>query len=162
MQATIQVKSPAFAEGGMIPRQYTCDAANVSPTIYWSGWPEQTQSFTLLVEDPDAPKGTFTHWIVWNIPPHAPEMPERVAPDGTLPSGAVQGTNDFGKLGYGGPCPPPGSTHRYWFKIYALDSTLRLGAGATKARLLEAMIGHHLAEGQLTAKYHREASLSAR
>jgi len=158
----LQVTSTAFAEGGMIPRQYTCDAANVSPAILWSGSPAQTQSFVLLCEDPDSPKRTFTHWLAWNIPPRTPELPERVAPDETLPSGAVQGTNDFGKLGYGGPCPPPGSTHRYEFKIYALDSTLKLGPRATKEQLLAAMAGHQLAAGQLTGKYRREASAPAR
>jgi Raf kinase inhibitor-like YbhB/YbcL family protein len=146
----------------MIPRQYTCDAADVSPPISWSGWPEQAQSFVLLCEDPDAKKGAFTHWIAWNIPLHTPELPERVAPDGMLPTGAVQGTNDFGKLGYGGPCPPPGSTHRYIFKIYALDTMLKLSAGATRAQLFEVMQGHRLAEGQLMAKYQREASPAAR
>lgn len=146
----------------MIPRQHTCDAANVSPPLYWSGWPEQTQSFALLCEDPDAPKGTFTHWLAWNIPLRTPEMQERVPSDGTLPTGAVQGTNDFGKLGYGGPCPPPGSTHRYLFIIYALDSMLKLGAGATRAQLIAAIHGHQLAAGQLMGKYHREVGVPAR
>jgi len=162
MHTPIPVTSTAFAEGGMIPRQHTCDAADVSPPLLWSGWPEQTQSFALLCEDLDASSGSFTHWIAWNIPPRTPEMPDRVPPDGTLPTGAVQGKNDFGKLGYGGPCPPPGSTHRYVFKIYALDSTLKLGAVATKAQLIEAIKGHELAEGQLMGQYHREARAPAR
>lgn len=162
MHASIQVTSSAFSEGGMIPRQYTCDAANVSPELHWSGWPDLTQSFALICEDPDAPRGTFTHWIAWNIPPSTAKLPERMAKNGTLPGGVTQGLNDFGKLGYGGPCPPPGSTHRYLFKIYALDSMLKLEEGATKAQLIEVMKGHHLAEGQLMGKYRRAASAHER
>jgi len=143
----------------MIPRQYTCDAADVSPPLRWSGWPQETQSFALLCEDPDAPGGTFTHWVVFNIPLRTPEMADRVAPDRILPTGAVQGNNDFGKIGYGGPCPPSG-LHRYLFKIYALDSTLQLDPGATRTELLTAMEGHILSQGQLMGRYQRQETIS--
>src|SRR5205085_2509689 len=130
----LKVMSTAFSDGGMIPQQYTCDGANMSPPLSWSGLPAKTASLAVVTEDPDAPKGVFTHWISFNIPPAEAQMPERVAAERTLQSGARQGSNDFGKVGYGGPCPPSGS-HRYVFKVYALDSMLNLDPGATKAQV---------------------------
>jgi Raf kinase inhibitor-like YbhB/YbcL family protein len=158
MNAPLQVTSTDFADGEMIPRQYTCDAANISPPLRWSGWPQKTQSFALLCEDPDTKKGTFTHWVMFNILVSTPEISEQIAPDRTLLTGALQGTNDYGKTGYSGPCPPSG-THRYLFKIYALDRMLDLEPGATRAQLLSAMQGHILAAGQLMGRYQRPGSL---
>lgn len=150
----IRLTSTAFTEGGTIPKKYTCDGADVSPPLEWDNVPEGTKSFALICDDPDAPMGTWVHWVLFNLPADARSLPEAVPPDKELPSGARQGTNDFRKIGYGGPCPP-GGTHRYYFKLYALDTTLDLPAGCTKAQLLRAMEGHVLAEGQLMGKYSR-------
>lgn len=154
---TIQVTSSAFTEGGSIPSKYTCDGANVSPPLKWTSIPDATKSIALISDDPDAPRGTWVHWVVYDLPASLRELPEAVPPDKTLANGGKQGTNDFGKIGYGGPCPPSG-THRYFFKVYALDKALGLAPGATKAQLLKAMEGHVLAEGQLMGKYARTRS----
>lgn len=151
----LQVTSPAFDQGGMIPTKYTCDGADVSPTIKWGSSPEGTKSFALISDDPDAPAGTWVHWIIFNIPPDANELAENIPPEKKLPNGSKHGTNDFKKIGYGGPCPPSG-THRYFFKLYALDSGLDLNPGATKKELLSAMEGHVLDEGELIGKYKRQ------
>jgi Raf kinase inhibitor-like YbhB/YbcL family protein len=151
---TIQITSSAFAEGGMIPRAYTCDDKDVSPDLSWTGIPGGTKTLALICDDPDAPVGTWVHWVLFNIPPAETGLAAEIAPDPILGNGARHGTNDFGRLGYGGPCPP-GGTHRYFFKLYALDIELDLDSGATKARLEEAMQGHILAEGQLMGKYSR-------
>ena len=151
---TIAVTSPAFKEGGMIPSKYTCDGANISPPLKWEGAPEGTKSIALISDDPDAPVGTWVHWVMWNIPADAKELVENVPPDPDLPNGSRQGITDFRRPGYGGPCPPSG-THRYYFKIYALDTKLDLAGRSTKADLLKAMQGHILAEGQLMGKYKR-------
>jgi len=150
----IKIKSPAFEEGGMIPKQYTCDGRDISPPLEWTSIPEGTQSFALICDDPDAPMGTWVHWVLFDLPPNINSLPENIPPDRILPNGAKQGTNDFGNIGYGGPCPPRG-THRYYFKIYALDTKLNLNPGLTKAELLDAMRGHILAEGQLMGRYKR-------
>jgi len=150
----IKVKSTAFEDGGMIPRQYTCDGADVSPPLAWSSVPEGTKTIALICDDPDAPMGTWVHWVLFNLPVDVKELPENVPPQKRLETGAIQGTNDFGNIGYGGPCPP-GGTHRYYFKLYGLDSEINLQAGATKGTLLKAMKGHILAEGQLMGKYKR-------
>jgi hypothetical protein len=150
----MQISSSAFADGGMIPKQHTCDGADVSPDLAWTGVPEGTRSFALICDDPDAPVGTWVHWVLFNIPPNENELPAEVAPDASLRNGASHGTNDFRKLGYGGPCPP-GGTHRYYFKLYALDTELSLESGATKAQVEDAMVGHILAQGQLMGKYAR-------
>lgn len=147
--------STAFKEAGMIPPKYTCDGADVSPPLTWGSVPEQTESIALVCDDPDAPMGTFVHWVLYDVPADATELPENVPNDATLPDGAAQGTSDFGRTGYGGPCPP-GGTHRYFFKIYALDKKLGLAPGARKADLIEAMEGHVLAQGQLMGKYRRQ------
>lgn len=138
----------------MIPKEETCDGANHSPQLAWSSAPEKTKSFALIADDPDAPGKTWVHWVVFNLPPSARGLPENVPPQETIAGGGKQGTNDFGKLGYGGPCPPSG-THRYYFKLYALDVELPLDSSATKDKLLKAMEGHVLAEGQLMGKYQR-------
>ncbi|MFQ5866233.1 MAG: YbhB/YbcL family Raf kinase inhibitor-like protein [bacterium] len=151
----IKLTSTAFEEGGMIPKKYTCDGKDVSPPLAWSSVPTGIKSFALICDDPDAPMGTWVHWVMFNLPADSTKLTENIPLDKILPNGAKQGTNDFRKIGYGGPCPPSG-THRYYFKIYALDTELELEAGITKAQLLKAMKGHILAEGQLMGKYKRE------
>ena len=151
----IKVTSSAFKEGGMIPAKYTCDGADISPPLQWDSVPEGTMSIALINDDPDAPMGTWVHWVLFNLPAATTSLAENVPPDKTLTNGARQGMNDFHKIGYGGPCPP-GGTHRYYFNIYALDTQLDLQAGATKKELLRAMQGHILAEGQLMGKYKRQ------
>ncbi|HUV65588.1 MAG TPA: YbhB/YbcL family Raf kinase inhibitor-like protein [Sedimentisphaerales bacterium] len=150
----IELTSSAFKEGGMIPAKYTCDDEDVSPPLQWGEVPEGTKSIALICDDPDAPMGTWVHWVLFNLPGATTSLAEKVPTDKTLANGARQGTNDFHKIGYGGPCPP-GGTHRYFFKIYALDTQLDLQAGANKQQLLKAMQGHILAEGQLMGRYKR-------
>jgi Raf kinase inhibitor-like YbhB/YbcL family protein len=141
------VKSPAFANNGFIPTKYTCDGEDVNPSISIEGIPDGTQSLALIVDDPDAPMGTWDHWIVWNIPPSG-KIEENSVP-------GVEGLNDFRKHSYGGPCPPSG-THRYFFKIYALDTKLNLNANTRKKDLEKAMQGHILAKGELVGRYSRK------
>jgi Raf kinase inhibitor-like YbhB/YbcL family protein len=143
----IDIQSPAFQEGGAIPNLYTCKGKNISPPLSWSGVPAGTASIALIVEDPDAPKGTYIHWVVFNLPPDSKGLPEAVPAGAKLSNGAMQGLTSGRKNGYLGPCPPSG-THRYFFKIYALDKKLDLKSGVTKSELLKAMNGHVLAEGQ--------------
>ena len=150
----IKVTSSAFEQGGMIPAKYTCDGDDVSPPLKWAPVPDGTESIALISDDPDAPVGTWVHWVMYNIPAGVTELAENVPPDKVLPNGAKQGITDFRRIGYGGPCPPSG-THRYFFKIYALDTQLDLQAGASKDNLLKAMQGHILAQGQLMGKYKR-------
>jgi len=150
----MEIRSSAFQEGGMIPQKYTCDGSDVSPPLAWSGAPQGTKSFALISDDPDAPAGTWVHWVVYDLPAGVTGLPENVPAGKTLTNGGKQGTTDFGGTGYGGPCPPSG-THRYFFKIYALDSMTNLPPGATKDQLLKAMKGHILAEGRLMGKYKR-------
>lgn len=145
-----EITSPAFSAGQMIPAQYTCDGQDISPPLRWSDAPQGTQSFALIADDPDAPRGTWVHWVLFNLPAEAHELPERAA----LPAGSQQGKNSGGRVGYGGPCPPSG-THRYFFKLYALDTTLNLAAGADKEQLLRAMAGHILAETEIMGTYRR-------
>ena len=150
---TIQLKSSAFAEGGLIPSRYTCDGGDLSPPLSWSGIPEGTQRLALICDDPDAPRGTWVHWVAYDIPATLRELPEGVAPTPALAGGGSQGKSSFGRSGYGGPCPPSG-THRYFFRLYALDAPLGLPPGATKEELLRAMSGHLLGEGVLMGRYH--------
>ncbi|HPD48381.1 MAG TPA: YbhB/YbcL family Raf kinase inhibitor-like protein [Anaerohalosphaeraceae bacterium] len=154
VQTTIQVTSPAFAEGQMIPADYTADGADISPPLEWSGVPEGTKSIALISDDPDAPRGAWVHWVIYNMPPETTSLPEDVPPYETLENGGVHGMTDFHRLGYGGPAPPSG-THRYYFKVYALDTMLDLEPGATKPEVEKAMKGHILAQGQLMGKYKR-------
>jgi Raf kinase inhibitor-like YbhB/YbcL family protein len=151
----IKITSSALQDGGSIPSKYTCDGADVSPPLQWDSAPEDTKSIAVICDDPDAPMGTFVHWVLFNLPAETRELTENVPADETLPNGAKQGASDFGRTGYGGPCPPSG-THRYYFKIYALDSEIDLPAGARKPDLLKAMEGHILAQGQLMGKYKRQ------
>lgn len=150
----ITITSTAFEEGGMIPKKYTCDGEDVSPPLAWTGIPEGTRTLALISDDPDAPMGTWVHWVLFNIPPDTKGLPEAVPPDEMLENGARHGITDFRRIGYGGPCPPAG-THRYFFKLYALDTGLDLKAGSSKKQLMEAMEGHVLAEGQLMGRYSR-------
>jgi Raf kinase inhibitor-like YbhB/YbcL family protein len=150
----IKVTSSAFQDDGLIPSKYTCDGADVSPPLQWDSVPEDTKSIAVICDDPDAPMGTFVHWVLFNLPAETRKLTENVPADETLPNGTKQGTSDFGRTGYGGPCPPSG-THRYYFKVYALDSEIDLPAGARKPELLKALEGHILAQGQLMGKYKR-------
>jgi len=150
----LKIKSSAFNEGDMIPKKYTCDGANISPPLAWDSVPMNTKSLALISDDPDAPVGTWVHWVIYNIPPTIKELPENIPPHNTIENGAQQGTNDFRLIGYGGPCPPRG-THRYYFKLYALDKVLDSEPGLTKAHLLKAMEGHIVAQGQLMGRYQR-------
>lgn len=151
----MQLKANAFEPGSEIPAQFTCDGSDVSPALGWTAPPEGTQSFALIMDDPDAPRRTFVHWVLYDLPASARDLPEDVAPQRTLPSGACQGRNDFGRVGYGGPCPPPGPPHRYHFRLFALDTRLDLKAGATRAELDRAARGHVIAEAELMGRYGR-------
>jgi len=154
-EMTLSISSQAFQEGESIPARFTCEGDDVSPPLSWDEPPQGTRSFALIMDDPDAPVGVFTHWVILNIPPDSRKLPEALATQAELPGGARQGKNDFGRTGYGGPCPPPGRPHRYRFTLYALDQPLELKAGASKKQVLEAMSGHILAQGQLTGTYQR-------
>jgi len=144
--ATMKITSSAFHEGANIPSKFTCDGSDTSPPLQIAGVPSAAKSLVLIVDDPDAPGGLFTHWLVWNIPPQTGSIAEGSAPQG------VQGANDFGKSGYRGPCPPPG-THRYSFKIFALDRELELRSGAKRSQVDAAMKGHVIAQGELVGRY---------
>ena len=152
---TFKLTSSAFLRGEMIPKQFTCDGPDVSPALKWDGAPENTRSFALIADDPDAPVGTWVHWVIYDLPPETRQLGEGVPKDETLPSGARQGRNDFRRIGYGGPCPPPGPAHRYFFKLYALDSKLNLKAGASKSAVEKAMSGHVLAQASWMGLYKR-------
>jgi Raf kinase inhibitor-like YbhB/YbcL family protein len=145
--SSISLTSSAFQAAGDIPAKFTCNGANESPELKISGVPSEAKSLVLIVDDPDAPGGLFTHWIVWNIDPKTTDIAGN-----RTPPGGVQGTNDFGKRKYGGPCPPSG-THRYFFRLFALDTKLDLRPGARRAELDAAMRGHTLAQGELMARY---------
>lgn len=144
----LQVTSTAFSEGQPIPEKYTCDAQNVSPPLKWSGAPASTKSVVIIVDDPDAPSGTFTHWVLYDVPGNTAELSEGSS------GGGKEGVTSFRKTGYGGPCPPSG-THRYFFRVYAVDSSSLGKAGLSKAEVMAAMKGHILAEGQLMGTYKR-------
>ena len=150
----MELKSSAFATGGMIPTKYTCDGPDVSPPLSWSDVPAAAKSLALIADDPDAPMGTWVHWVAWNIPPNAGGLEEGVPKKDSLPNGMKQGMTDFRSIGYGGPCPPSG-THRYFFKLYALDTSLNLPPSTTKKDLEKAMQGHLLQRGELLGKYAR-------
>jgi hypothetical protein len=152
---TLELTSTAFADGDKMPTRYTCDGENVSPPLAWGEPPPQTQSFALIVDDPDAPVGVFTHWVIFNIPPDVRSLPEALPVQERLENGVLQGKNVWNKIGYRGPCPPGGSPHHYRFTIYALDTVLDLKPGASKNDLLQAMEGHILAQGQLVGVYQR-------
>jgi Raf kinase inhibitor-like YbhB/YbcL family protein len=147
--------SGAFAPGEPIPVKYTCDGDDVSPPLQWSDPPEGTQSFVHIADDPDAPGRTWVHWVLFNLPAQARSLPEAVPPEADPADGGRHGENSWKRLGYGGPCPPSG-THRYFFKLYALDTALELEAGEGKERVLEAMEGHILAQAELMGTYSRQ------
>jgi Raf kinase inhibitor-like YbhB/YbcL family protein len=149
------ISSPSFQNGANIPKKFTCDGADVSPELHWSSPPAGTQSFALIADDPDAPVGTWTHWVLFDLPAETTSLPENVPKVDELPTGGRQGRNDFRKIGYGGPCPPPGKPHRYFFKLYALDKKLNLKPGASKQEVEQAMQGHILAKAELMGKYQR-------
>jgi Raf kinase inhibitor-like YbhB/YbcL family protein len=164
---TITLKSAVFADGGMIPKGFTCDGSDRSPPLEWSGVPAKAQSLVLICDDPDAPLGSWSHWVLFNLAPQVTALKEGVPTEETIAAGepkagdvkspeARQGTNDFGKLGYGGPCPP-GGTHRYFFRLYALDTHLDLDSSAKRSQVLKAIEGHILAEGRLMGRYKRSA-----
>lgn len=151
----MRITSSAFTEGNMIPAKYTCDGQNISPPLAWQDVPGGTKTFALISDDPDASAGTWVHWVAFNIPSNVTKLAENMLPEKEFTNGMRQGSNDWPKIGYGGPCPP-GGTHRYYFKLYALDTTLDMRPGATKAQVLSAMKGHVLAEAQLMGKYSRQ------
>ena len=152
---TLHVVSGAFTDGETIPAVYTCDGANISPAIKWSTPPKSTLSMAVVVDDPDAPSGDFTHWIVYDIPPDIHRLPEHVPGNATLSSGSHQAQNDFEHIGYGGPCPPSGPAHHYHFHVYALDTRLTLPDNAARADVDAAVKGHILAQGELVGTYGR-------
>jgi Raf kinase inhibitor-like YbhB/YbcL family protein len=151
----ISISSDVFENGSMLSSEYTCDGSDVSPDLSWDTVPAGTRSITLIVDDPDAPGKTWVHWVIYNIPANSTGLPLGVPKNNTLDDGSLQGKNDFGWIGYNGPCPPPGKPHRYFFKIYALDTTLNLKSGGTKSQLETAMSGHILAQGEMVGKYGR-------
>jgi Raf kinase inhibitor-like YbhB/YbcL family protein len=152
----MQLTSTAFTEGAPIPVKHTCDAADVSPALNWSGVPAEARSLALIADDPDAPVGTWVHWVLYGLPASANGLAEDTPKSQYIPGGARQGLNDFRKLGYGGPCPPPGNAHRYLFKLYALDTVLELKPGATRKEVERAMEKHILAQAQLMGTYKRK------
>jgi len=152
---TLSLSSTAFKEGDKIPVKYTCDGQDISPPLVWGEPPQLTQAFALIVDDPDAPGGVFTHWVLFNLPANVHQLGEDIPAQERLENGGLQGKNDFGRIGYGGPCPPRGSVHRYRFTICALDKPLDLKPGASKKQLLDTMKGHILAQGQLIGTYQR-------
>jgi Raf kinase inhibitor-like YbhB/YbcL family protein len=154
-QGTMQIQSTAFGEGDTIPKKHTCEGEDVSPQLSWSGVPSEAKNLVMICDDPDAPVGTWVHWVLFGIAPDVAELAEGV-PDGeSVLGGAMHGRNDFGNLGYGGPCPPPGPAHRYYFKLYAVANEPVINPGATKAEVMAAIEGHVLAEGQLMGRYGR-------
>lgn len=148
--------STAFEEGGVIPEVHTCDGRDISPPLSWEGVPDGTRGFGLICDDPDAPMGTWVHWVLYNIPADTTALPPGVPTDVSLEDGSRQGMSDFRRPGYGGPCPPRGKPHRYVFKLYALDALLEIEAPATKADLEKAMKGHVLAEARIIGTYQRK------
>jgi Raf kinase inhibitor-like YbhB/YbcL family protein len=150
-----ELTSTAFAQEEPVPAKYSCDGDNVSPPLQWSDPPDGTQSFALIMDDPDAPVGTWIHWVLYDLPADARDLPEAIPSDADLSDGSRHGENSWGRTDYGGPCPPSG-THRYFFKLYALDTVLDLEAGATKDQLLQAMEGHILAETELMGTYSKQ------
>jgi Raf kinase inhibitor-like YbhB/YbcL family protein len=150
-----ELRSSAFRQNQAIPKKYTCDSSDVSVPLNWNDPAQGTKSFGLIADDPDAPRGTWVHWVLFDLPSDARELAEGIPAKETLDDGAKQGKNDFGKIGYGGPCPPPGPVHHYHFKLFALDKMVGLRPGATKQQLLDAMKGHILVQAELIGTYKR-------
>lgn len=152
---SLTITSTAFKHMQPIPPQYTCDGADVSPPLSWSAVPPAAKSIALICDDPDAPAGTWVHWVLYDLPPSVDSLPENVPKSDTIPGGGIQGRNDFRRMGWNGPCPP-GGTHRYFFKLFALDTMLNLPAGKTKSEIEKAMKGRILAKGELVGTYTRK------
>lgn len=152
---SLSMESSAFKNGGDIPRKFSCEGADVSPPLKWDSPPAGTKSLALIADDPDAPGGTWVHWVIYNMEPQIRDLQEGIAQSDEIPGIGRQGLNDFRKIGYGGPCPPPGKPHRYFFKLFALDTKLSLKARATKQDVGQAMKGHVLAQAELMGKYKR-------
>lgn len=150
-----EIKSSAFNEGEIIPKKYTCDGQDLSVPLTWTDPPARTQSFALIADDPDAPMGTWVHWVLYDLPAETRQLPEGVPKQETLKDGTKQGMTDFRRIGYGGPCPPSGPAHRYFFKLYAVDRKIGLPPGATKRQVLDTIKGHTLGEAQLMGRYKR-------
>jgi Raf kinase inhibitor-like YbhB/YbcL family protein len=157
----LYLKTSAFKPGSEMPPQLTCEGEDLSPSLQWGGAPKGTQSFALIAEDPDAPSGTFTHWVLYDLPASTTEIPQGIPRRDHLGFGGLQGTNDFGKIGYGGPCPPAGNPHRYFFKLYAMDTVLGLKPGAKKQEVERAMEGHVIAQAEIMGKYQRKGKAAA-
>lgn len=153
---TLSLSTSAFEPNGRIPARYTCDGEDVAPPLSWDGARANTQTFALILDDPDAPTGTFTHWLIWDIPSSAGELAEGTGARGRLTSGAAQGQNDFGEVGYRGPCPPPGKPHHYHFTLYALSASLRLSSGVTRRQVQEAIEQNAIARAELVGTYSRD------
>ena len=151
----ISISAEGFKDGTTIPDVYTCKGKDISPSLSWKGIPAGTKSIALIMDDPDCPGGTFVHWVLYNVPPQTQKLPEGMPHDKTLADGSMQGMTDFARPGYGGPCPPPGKPHRYFFKIYALDSMINLPPGASKKQFENEMSGHILAKGEIVGIYKR-------
>ena len=152
---TLQLKGSDFAHGADIPNQFTCSGADISPALSWNEPPAATKSFALIADDPDAPVGTWVHWVLYDLPANLRTLPQNFPKSNQTADGSRQGRNDFGKIGYCGPCPPPGKPHCYFFKLYALDAKLNLKSGATKKEVESAMRGHVLAQGEYMGRYFR-------
>ncbi len=153
--AAFELRTTAFESGADIPEKFTCDGPDVSPPLSWTDPPAGTQSFVLIADDPDAPGGTWVHWVAYDLPASLRQLPQGVPKDGELKGGGRQGLNDFPSLGYGGPCPPPGKPHRYYFRLYAVDRKLGLKAGASRNEVERAMKGHVLGQAELMGRHHR-------
>ena len=154
-QGALELKSQAFAAGTTIPQLYSCDGQDQSPPLSWTGVPKSAKSLALIVDDPDAPVGTFVHWVVYGLPPRLTQLDVGVKPAPTIPVGGLQGRNGRNRYGYAGPCPPPGTPHHYHFRLFVLDSSLDLQSGATAAELSEAMKGHRVASTELIGTFGR-------
>ena len=151
----IELKTTSFTPGGFIPKRFTCEAADVSPALAWTDPPLGTQSFAIIEDDPDAPSGTFVHWVVYDLPAAYRKLPEALSRNDQMPDGGRQGTNDFSRTGYSGPCPPPGRPHRYFIRLYAVDAILNLRPAATRKEVDAAMQGHILAQAELMGRFAR-------
>jgi len=149
------ISSKDFQNGSEIPKKFTCDGQDVSPDLSWTDPPEGTKTLALIADDPDAPAGTWTHWVLFDVPANTKNLPEGMSKDEQLPNGGRQGRNDFRKIGYNGPCPPPGKPHRYFFKLYAVDSMVNLKPGAAKQELERALEGHAVGKAELMGRYKR-------
>lgn len=151
----LTVSSTSFPAGTEIPKQFTCAGEDISPQLSWSGAPSSVQAFALIADDPDAPAGTWTHWVLYDLPSSTTSLNEGLSKSEQLPDGSKQGRNDFRRVGYNGPCPPAGKPHRYFFKVYALDQKLNIKPGAARNEIEKSMRGHILAQGEYTGTYKR-------